>query len=220
MKTKIENYYQEDYFENYQKRIGDFGGKANLFKFEKYIKQTDTVLDFGCGGGFLLKNLYCSKKIGVELNPIARDFCINKNQIDCYENIDHIEDNTVDVIISNHCLEHTLSPYELIDKMYKKLKINGKIILVVPLDSYNYKWLPNDINNHLYSFSPMNIGNLLQGCNFKKINTDVIYHKWPPFYLSIEKYFGKYIFQFCCLIYGRLNRRWVQVRGFGQKLND
>ena len=217
MKTKIENYYQEDYFENYQKKIGEFGGKANLFKFKKYIKLSDTVLDFGCGGGFLLNFIDCKKKIGIELNPVARDYCIKKNSIDCYEDISAIEDNSVDVIISNHCLEHTLSPYDLINKMHAKLKIGGKIILVVPLDSLNYKCRSNDINNHLYSFSPMNIGNLLQGCNFKEISTEVLFHKWPPFFLQIEKIFGQNIFNEFCLIYGRLNKRWVQVRGIAIK---
>jgi SAM-dependent methyltransferase len=217
MKTKIENYYQEEYFENYQKRIGEFGGRANLFKFDKFIASSDTVLDFGCGGGFLLKNLKCDKKIGIELNPIARKYCTNVNQIECFEEIDLVEDNSVDVIISNHCLEHTLSPYEFINKMYSKLKIGGKIILVVPLDSYNYKWKPNDVNNHLYSFSPMNIGNLLQGCSFNEIKTDVIYHKWPPFFFQLEKYFGFFIFNILCRVYGLFNRRWVQVRGFAVK---
>lgn len=217
MKTKIENYYQEDYFENYQKKIGEFGGKANLFKFKKYIKLTDTVLDFGCGGGFLLKFLDCKNKVGIELNPVAREYCINKNSINCYEDIGAIEDNSVDVIISNHCLEHTLSPYDLINKMHSKLKIGGKIILVVPLDSHKYKWRPNDINNHLYSFSPMNIGNLLQGCNFKEISTEVLFHKWPPFFIQIEKLLGQNIFNVFCLIYGRLNKRWVQVRGIAVK---
>ena len=66
MKTIIENYYQEDYFENYQKKIGEFGGKANLFKFKKYIKLSDTVLDFGCGGGFLLKFLDCKNKANIK----------------------------------------------------------------------------------------------------------------------------------------------------------
>jgi SAM-dependent methyltransferase len=217
MKSKIENYYENNYFENYQKKIGEFGGKANLFKFNKYINTSDTVLDFGCGGGFLLKLIDCKSKIGIELNPIARDFCIKNNSIDCYENIDVIEDNSIDVIISNHCLEHTLSPYELISKMYSKLKKGGKIILVIPLDSFKYKWKPNDINNHLYSFSPMNLGNLLQGCNFNNISTEVIFHKWPPFYIQLEKYLGFKFFNFLCLIYGRLNKKWVQVRGIAEK---
>ena len=145
-----------------------------------------------------MKFLNCKHKIGIELNPIAREFCIQKNGIDCYENIDVIEDNSIDVIISNHCLEHTLSPYELINKMYSKLKKGGKIILVIPLDSYNYKWIPNDINNHLYSFSPMNLGNLLQGCNFLNISTEVMFHKWPPFYIQLEKYLGHNVFNILC----------------------
>lgn len=217
MKSKIENYYEYEYFEKYQKKIGEFGGVANLFKFDKHIFKNDTVLDFGCGGGFLLKNLNCSKKIGIELNPVAREFCINHNDIQCYEQLDEIPNESIDIIISNHCLEHTLGPFEIINKMYEKLKKGGRIVLVVPLDSYNYKWKPNDINNHLYSFSPMNLGNLLQGSNFKEIKTNVIYHKWPPFYLFINKLFGKSIFNLLCFIYGRLNRRWVQVSAFAVK---
>ncbi len=217
MKSKIENYYQEDYFEKFQKKIGEFGGKANLFKFEKYVSPSDTVLDFGCGGGFLLKELNCAVKIGVELNPIARNYCIEKNNIECFESLDQISDSSLDVIISNHCLEHTESPYFLIEKMYSKLRVGGKVIIVVPLDSYKYKWKPNDINNHLYSFSPMNIGNLLQGCSFTKIKADVIYHKWPPFFIQIERYLGFRIFNFLCLVYGRINKGWVQVRGVGFK---
>jgi len=66
----IMNHYDSKYFK-YQKIIGEFGGKANIFKFEKYIKNTDNVVDFGCGGGYLLKNLQCKQKIGVEINDAA-----------------------------------------------------------------------------------------------------------------------------------------------------
>lgn len=217
MKSKIENYYREDYFEKFQKKIGEFGGKANLFKFEKFISPDDTVLDFGCGGGFLLKELNCTKKVGIELNPIAREYCSEVNKIDSFETIDHIQDNSIDVIISNHCLEHTENPYSLISKMYTKLKLGGKIIIVVPLDSAGYKWKPNDVNNHLYSFSPMNLGNLLQGCSFKEIKTGIIYHKWPPFFIQIQKFFGFRVFNILCYVYGRIDKGWLQVRGIGIK---
>lgn len=46
-------HYNEDYF-NWQKNIGLFGGWANSTKFEQYITKEDDVLDFGCGGGYLL----------------------------------------------------------------------------------------------------------------------------------------------------------------------
>mgnify|MGYP006167272167 CR=1 FL=1 len=101
-----EKYYNDKYFNNYQKQIGLFGGKANLFKFEKYISDDNTVLDFGCGGGFLLNNLNCKKKIGVEINPIARNFCNSEFGIKRFEKLDQVTDKSIDVIISNHALEH------------------------------------------------------------------------------------------------------------------
>ena len=87
IKHKIENYYDKEYFDLYQKEIGEFGGMANLFKFKKYINDNDTVLDFGCGGGFVLKNLNCKEKIGIDLNSVAREYCNNINKITCYNQL-------------------------------------------------------------------------------------------------------------------------------------
>lgn len=213
----MKDYYNAKYFNDYQKKIGEFGGLANKFKFEKYIKKEDSILDFGCGGGFLLKNLNAKFKQGIEINPIARNYCINELKIDCYESIDEIENNSIDVIISNHALEHTSDPFNIISILYQKLKKNGKIIFVVPLDSFLYKYYENDVNKHLYSFSPMNLGNLFFANKFKVLKTGIIYHKWPPFWLKIQQLFGWKIFHFIAKIYGRLNLYWTQSFIVAQK---
>lgn len=64
----VSAHYDNNYF-IWQAPLGEFGGWANQSKFEEYITPDSVVLDFGCGGGFLLKNLVCRKRIGVEVNP-------------------------------------------------------------------------------------------------------------------------------------------------------
>ena len=63
-------YYDKDYFD-WQKNVGAFGGWSNSFKFNKTVSKKNTVIDFGCGGGFLLKNLECQNRIGIEPNISA-----------------------------------------------------------------------------------------------------------------------------------------------------
>jgi SAM-dependent methyltransferase len=209
--NKAIGHYNQNYFDLYQKNIGLFGGKANIFKYEKFIKKSDTVLDFGCGGGFLLSNIKCDKKIGVEINEIPRLHCISLG-IECFDNIEKIDDCSIDVIITGHCLEHTTSPYDFIGKFYKKLKNGGSVVIVVPTDSFRVKYKPDDINYHLYSFSPMNIGNLLDAVGFKEIEVETILHKWPPFYSYIQKYLGWKIFHLLSYFYGFLKTSNVQIR--------
>src|SRR5260370_42501062 len=72
--TVILSHYDVHYFNDFQKKIGEFGGRANKFMFEKHVLAAGTVLDFGCGGGFLLNNPNCSEKIGVRVNPGTREF--------------------------------------------------------------------------------------------------------------------------------------------------
>jgi len=215
--NNIENYYDENYFNLYQKKIGEFGGKANLFKFKKYISKKDNVLDFGCGGGFLLNNLDCNYKAGVEINPVARDFCKNHLGIDCFSSLNEIENEKFDVIITNHALELCERPYDIIRELKNKLKTGGKIIIVVPLDSFKYKFKTEDVNKHLYSFSPMNLGNILLMNGFKNIETTNVLHKWPPMWLAIQKYFGWRLFHFLCLVYGHLNLYWSQTKAIATK---
>lgn len=120
----VENHYGDFYFSTHQKEVGEFAGLANLYLFRNSIKPSDTVLNFGCGGGFILKNLQLANKIGVELNPVARNYCNEINKIKCHSSLNYIPDESIDVIISNHCLEYVTSPYEIIE-LYKKAEAGG-----------------------------------------------------------------------------------------------
>jgi len=70
MSDLISTHYDDKYFD-WQASMGEFGGWANQSKFAEYISSNSRVLDFGCGGGFLLRSMKCSKKVGVEINPSA-----------------------------------------------------------------------------------------------------------------------------------------------------
>ena len=78
----MKQHYNKEYFD-WHKQISRFGAKANKFKFENEINKSDHVLDFGCGGGYLLSGLDCDKKYGIEINPPAIEEA-KKNGIEVY----------------------------------------------------------------------------------------------------------------------------------------
>ncbi|MCA6573084.1 MAG: class I SAM-dependent methyltransferase [Pseudanabaena sp. M57BS1SP1A06MG] len=217
MSDLISSHYDDQYFD-WQAPIGEFGGWANQTKFIKYISEHSEVLDFGCGGGFLLRNLKCAKKVGVEVNPAAAATA-KKNGLEMFRSVDKIPDDYVDVIISDNALEHTLQPLQELKSLYKKLKTGGKIIFVVPCEAISYSYKPNDINHHLYSWSPMCIGNLFTEAGFSVIESKPYIHKWPPKYQLIAKIGGRPLFEIACRIFGRIERTWFQVRVIGEKLS-
>ena len=199
------------------KPLGEFGGWANLTKFLPFLSPDNEILDFGCGGGFLLKNIACRKKVGVEINKTAAETA-RENGVEVYNIIDDVPDNYVDVIISDNALEHTHYPFDELKKLYTKLRKKGRIIFVVPCENITYKYLPNDINQHLFSWSPMCIGNLLTLAGFSVIESKPYIHKWPPNYIKVAKFGGRMLFELSCRIYGQIKREWFQVRIIGEKL--
>jgi SAM-dependent methyltransferase len=48
------------------------------------------------------------------------------------ENMQGIEDESLDFIIASHVIEHTASPLLAIERAYKKLRKGGKLVLIVP----------------------------------------------------------------------------------------
>jgi 2-polyprenyl-3-methyl-5-hydroxy-6-metoxy-1,4-benzoquinol methylase len=207
-------YYKEDYF-NWQKEIGEFEGQIGLFKFKDYIKPTDSVIDFGCGGGYLLRNLSCGKKIGIDPNKTAQETA-KRNGLEVYSSIEEIPDNFADVVISNHVLEHVLCPFESLSLLRRKVKVGGKLIFVVPHHSPCDGFRENDFNQHLYTWSPLTLGNLFKAAGYNIVKVDTIRHKWPPGYKKIRKLFGRHLFHFASRIYA-IFRNSYQIRVIAEK---
>lgn len=63
--------YGDQYF-RWQRKIGEFEAKVGLYKFSKFVKPDDRVIDFGCGGWYMLRSLNCKDRIGIEVNESAR----------------------------------------------------------------------------------------------------------------------------------------------------
>ena len=61
----------------WQKQIGIFGAQANKIKFEHLIEKNLKVLDFGCGGGYLLNEFKDIERYGIEVNDTARNEALN-----------------------------------------------------------------------------------------------------------------------------------------------
>lgn len=207
--ANVSKHYDNKYFD-WQKGIGSFGGWANQTKFIDYLDQKHTVIDFGCGGGYLLAALKLKRRIGIEVSAIAIEEARN-NGIEVYRTTEECPDNIADVIISNNALEHTLRPLDEIRELQTKLKHDGLIIFVVPCENITYKYQPNDINHHLYSWSPMSIGNLFTEAGYDLIESQPYIHKWPPNYLEIAKK-GRNVFEKACREYGKKETTWFQIR--------
>ena len=210
--TKV---YSKEYF-SWQSSIGEFGGWANKIKFEAYIQKNDVVLDFGCGGGFLLKELACKERWGTDINPEAL-ITASKNGIKTKSSLSEFSENYFDVIMSNHALEHVRNPLESLLNLFVILKKGGKIIFVIPCENSNFKYSQFDKNHHLFSWSPMSLANLFTEAGFEVLESKPYYHKWPPNYQFIAKFTGKNIFNLICKVYSRFDRKSTQVRIVAQK---
>ena len=88
----------------------------------------------------------------------------------------------------------------------------------MPCDSIFYEYDPKDINYHLFSWSPQNLGNLFTEAGYIVEYSKAYIHKWPPFHTRFAK-LGWPFFNLLCRIYGRLNRSCFQVEVKARKIN-
>lgn len=209
------HHYDAKYFE-WQKQIGFVGGILNKFKFEGDINRKDgIIMDFGCGGGYLLNNFEAKEKIGFEVNKICWEQC-EKFGIKMYDNFDNISDNYIDYIISNHAFEHVSDPYYNFKQLYKKLKSDGKLIIVIPCEQPNedaFRYKEDDNNQHLYTWCPQTFGNLAKLAGFKIISCNAFQHQWTPKWTTDYKNAN---YHQLCMQYAQRNNNY-QVRLVAKK---
>ena len=197
-------HYDAGYFE-WQSKIGRFGGWANVTKFSRFIRPEFKVLDFGCGGGYLLANVVCREKIGIEVNPVARAEA-QRQGIRALDSVLELDDGWADIIISNHALEHCSNPLQELQQLRPKVAPGGLVVFVLPCESIRHKYRPDDPNHHLFSWSPMSGANLFAEAGFRVLKSSAYIHTWPPRFLpsALRRIGGRALFEAGCRVYGAL----------------
>jgi cyclopropane fatty-acyl-phospholipid synthase-like methyltransferase len=105
----------------------------------KYIKESDKVLDVGCGWGFFSSYIPKSDYLGIEFSEESKQKCEERN-IEVTSTLieDMPKDNKFDVVASFQVLEHIENPMGFVKSMKDVTHDNGLIILSIPnVDSFN-----------------------------------------------------------------------------------
>jgi SAM-dependent methyltransferase len=164
----------------YQRRYGELGARLNLFKFAPHVRPSDAVVDFGCGIGALLERLDAAAKTGVEVSEPARREAQSRG-LRVVAMAAELEAESADVVISNHALEHTVSPLAELRELRRVLKPDGKLVLWLPIDDWRAQQRPrSDPNHHLYTWTPLLLANLLEEADYGVEECRVVTHAWPP----------------------------------------
>ncbi|KAA0240047.1 MAG: class I SAM-dependent methyltransferase [Chlorobiota bacterium] len=76
------------------------------------------------------------------------------------------ENDSVDIVIMNHVLEHLQAPFNALQKIHKSLKKGGLVIIRVP-DISKVKWAFYDDFTHITPFIKGKLKNMLSTAKFK-----------------------------------------------------
>jgi len=120
------------------------------------------VLDIGCGRANLLKAFKRNgcQCFGVERSDFPEDPALQDINIFKQDFLDvTLEENSFDIVVIWHVLEHLTDPASTLKKVGKILKPDGKLIVAVPnfggLQSrlFGKHWFHLDLPRHTYHFS-------------------------------------------------------------------
>ncbi|MCH7686392.1 MAG: methyltransferase domain-containing protein, partial [Planctomycetes bacterium] len=145
-------------------------------------------------------NLDCAERIGIEINPSARSVA-KQSGLSVFESLDSVEPHSIDVTVSNHALEHVLSPYECLCGIRQVLKPRGRLILCVPIDDWRRQKEadPDDVNHHLYTWTPLLLGNLLLETGFQLESLRIYSHAWPEKqWQKLDQHLPVWLFDLVC----------------------
>lgn len=150
---------------------------------QKFIKDTDMVVDVACGYGEFLNNINAKKKIAIDLNPDAKNF-LNSNvelhNVKATNFVSKLNGVLVDVVFTSNFLEHlpdkpTLDVF--LDEVMLALKAGGKFMILGP----NLRYLPGqywDFYDHHLGLTHLSLSEALKLRGFE---LDVCIDRFLPF---------------------------------------
>lgn len=148
------------------------------------LRQNMSILEIGSGSGELLHELAdlgIRRVVGID--PFVPQDLAFRNGAQVFKlRIDQLnqrfQGEKFDLIMFNHALEHSPTPFEDLRQVARFLSANGEILLRLPVsgstvaDQYGTSWWSLDAPRHIYIFSTKSMPLVAQRCglNVKRVH--------------------------------------------------
>jgi SAM-dependent methyltransferase len=140
-------------------------------------KNFDSILDVGCNDGWMVKVFQDSGKHAAGVNdrlmPVDWAF-VEDSQLAVMEGDMHnldLPDSSFDAVWCRHTLEHSFAPLQVLAEIYRVLKPNGYLFVVLPPPPVP----PEPFPDHWHQIPDYQLQFLLESCNF---NVEKLWTAW------------------------------------------
>lgn len=152
----------------------------------EFIKETDSVLDVGCGLGYFLETLENESVTGVDISEYAIKTAEKRLQRGNFKtyNVDTDKfpfNEHYDVIFSGETLEHVNYPDKIFGLARERLKEGGRLILTTPNEN------GIDSPEHVNSFNASMLENLAKAYGLTPIRTQKIFEDRVLFFVAVKQ---------------------------------
>lgn len=138
--------------------------------FQRYVSQSDVVVDLGAGYCQFINNIRCGRKVAVDLREETRQ-CAGQDVtvlLQPARDLCSLEDASVDVVFASNFLEHLPSKQEFmatLAEIHRILHSGGKLLILQPNIRCSYKeyW---DYLDHYLPLSHLSLAEALQLAGF------------------------------------------------------
>ena len=121
---------------------------------QRYVSESDVVVDLGAGYCEFINNIRCGRKIAVDLNEDTRQYAARDVTVilEPADAVSSLEDATVDVVFASNLFEHLPSKEVLtvvLGEIRRVLRPGGRLLVVQPNIRYAYKEYWDYFDHHL-----------------------------------------------------------------------
>jgi SAM-dependent methyltransferase len=144
--------------------------------FQRYIWESERVLDLGCGYGEFTRHVRCGAKFAMDLNPDAPRYLgdgVKFFEQDCSANWP-VDDGSLDVVFTSNFFEHLPDKAALgrtLEQIFRCLARGGRLIAMGP----NIKFLPGsywDFWDHYLPLTELSLEEALATRGFEMIRNE------------------------------------------------
>ena len=184
-----------DYFEESKGATAHDERRVHEYIISKVPKIISTVLDVGCGKGWVAK--YFLPK-GVKVHSLDVSTTNPAKAKDLFPSLDHygitadsfhlpFVDDSFDVVIASEIIEHVFDPAEFVQELFRVVKKGGKLIITTPYKEKLIYYLcvhcnkKTPANAHIHSFDEKKLGGYYNGNDLEKFEYETFGNKFLIF---------------------------------------